>query len=97
MDTITVTIPSDWLEGESVSQDDLRQALKLGLTQLRQQQSAEDTTERVIQALLRTGQIKHLSAKLVDDEGQDSERQAPPSLPGPAVSEILIAQRRGAL
>jgi hypothetical protein len=96
MDTITVTIPSDWLEGESLSQDELRQALKLGLTQLRQQ-SAEHTPERVIQALLRTGQVKHLSAKLVDDEGQDSERQAPPSLPGPPVSEILIAQRRGAL
>jgi hypothetical protein len=80
-----------------LSQDELRHALKLGLIQLRQQQSSPDTTGRVIQALLHTGQVNHLSARLVDEEGLDAVRQAPPTLPGPEVSEILIAQRRGTL
>jgi hypothetical protein len=97
MNSITLTIPPDWLEGMSIDQDGLRQALKLGLVQLRQQQAARHTTERVIQVLLNTGRIKRLSAALVEDEGVDTERQTPPSLPGLPVSEILIAQRRGEL
>jgi hypothetical protein len=34
---------------------------------------------------------------LVEGDGTDAERQVPPVLPGPPVSEILIAQRRGEL
>jgi predicted RNA-binding protein associated with RNAse of E/G family len=95
--TITLTIPSDWLEGQLVDQDQLRQALMLGLAQLRQRQAALDAAAQVVQVLLTTDRIHHLSAELVEGDGTDVERQVPPVLPGPPVSEILIAQRRGEL
>jgi len=97
MDTITLKIPADWLEGLSIDQDGLRQALMLGLAQLRQQQIAQDTTVRVVQVLLGTGRVRHLSPSLLESKGVDTDRQAPPTLPGLPVSEILIAQRRGEL
>ena len=96
MDNITLTIPSDWLEGETLSQDDLRQVLKLGL-KLHQQKSVEDTTSKVIQALLRTGRVKHLSTPILDEIEATIDRQPPADLPGRPVSEILVAQRRGEL
>jgi hypothetical protein len=95
MNTITLTIPSNWLEGETLSQDELRQALKIGLAQLRQQQITQETEARVVQAFLNTGRVRHLSTVLPDSEESNAERQPPPELPGPPVSEILIAQRRG--
>jgi hypothetical protein len=95
--TITLTIPSNWLEGRTIDQDELRQALMLGLAQLRQRQTASDTADQVVQVLLNTERVRHLSAALVRDEKPDASRQAPPVLPGPPVSEILIAQRRGEL
>ena len=95
--TITLTIPSSWLEEESVDQDKLRQALMLGLAQLRQQQTDLSITEQVVQVLLSTKRIRHLAAELVKDGKPDTGRQAPPVLPGPPASEILIAQRRGEL
>lgn len=95
MDTavITLTIPSTWLEGVAPSEDILRQAIKLGLDQLRQQK--EDNT-RVVQALQRTGRVNRLilSTDSVQDKST-STRQTPPTIPGPAVSDILIAQRHG--
>ena len=93
--TITLTIPSEWLEGQPVDQDELRQALMLGLVQLRQRQAALNTAVQVVQVLLSTDRIRHLSAGLVESEGTDADRQVPPELPGPPVSDILIAQRRG--
>ncbi len=39
--TITVDIPVDWVDGLALDQDELRQALQLGLTQLRQQQAEQ--------------------------------------------------------
>lgn len=93
--TITLTIPSNWLQGWTVNQDKLRQALMLGLAQLRQRQTTPDTAGRVVRALLSTGRVHHLSATLVEDDGADAGRQSPPALPGLPVSEILIAQRRG--
>jgi hypothetical protein len=95
--TITLTIPSNWLQGWTMDQDELRQALMLGLTHLRQRQAVLDTTQQVVQALLSTGRVRRLSAALVEDEGTDVSRQTPPVLPGLPVSEILIAQRRGEL
>jgi len=94
---VTITVPSDWLEGISVNQEELRQALKLGLAQLRQQQSEPDEASRVIQALLATGRVGRLPAFLMAGEALDIQRQSPPALPGQPVSEILIAQRRGEL
>jgi len=94
---VNLTIPLSWLQGRTVSQDELRQALTIGLTQLRQQQATPDTTKQVIQALLSTGRIRHLSTALVKSERSNADRQTPPTLPGPLVSEMLIAQRRGEL
>jgi hypothetical protein len=97
MESITLTIPSDWLEGTPLSQDELRQALRLGLTQLRQYQPTPESARRVVQALLRTGRVRHMTATWMDDDYAGAGRQCPPTLPGPSVSEILIAQRRGEL
>jgi hypothetical protein len=94
--TITLTIPADWLEELPADEDELRQALMLGLAQLRQQQAAQEASDQVVQALLSTGRAHHLSAALV--KGNDAQvRQDPPELPGRPASEILIAQRRGEL
>jgi hypothetical protein len=92
--TTTITIPSSWLGGQDVNQDELYQALQLGLAQLRQQRAAQ---HKVVQALLSTGRVRRLTVAQVDDEESEVARQAPPTLPGPPVSEILIAQRRGEL
>jgi hypothetical protein len=96
-DTITVTIPSNLLNGLTLGEDEIRQALLLGLNQLRQQRAADDSTNRVVQALQSTGRIRHLSTESVEDEGLHPARQTPPTLPGPSVSDILIAQRKGEL
>jgi len=95
--TITLTIPSDWIQGRTVDRDELRQALMLGLSQLYRRQASTDIAGQVVLALLSTGRVRHLSAALVKDAGADAGRQAPPTLPGLPVSEILIAQRRGEL
>lgn len=95
--TITLTIPANWLQEEKVDQNELRQALMLGLAQLRQRKTDLSIAERVVQVLLSTGRVHHLLAALIGDEEPDASRQAPPVLPGPPVSEILIAQRRGEL
>jgi hypothetical protein len=91
--TVTLTIPSDWLKEDTLDQNELRQALMLGLAQLRQK-DALDVHEQTIQVLSNTGRIRHLSTSLIAQEGQD-KRQSPPVLPPPLVSEVLIAQRRG--
>jgi hypothetical protein len=95
MESITLEIPPDWLEGLSIDQDSLRQALMLGLAQLHRQQTARDDSERVAQVLLGTGRVAHLTASPLDGTDAGSDRQVPPTLSGLPVSEILIAQRRG--
>jgi hypothetical protein len=92
METITLTIPTAWLQGASLNPDELRQALQLGLAQLQHQQTEQG---RVNQALLNTGFIRHLA--VIETDESDAPRQPPPVLPGPPVSEILIAQRRNEL
>ena len=96
MDTITVSIPSDWIQGTGLDRNGLREVVMLGLRQWRQQQP-QDSNARVIQALLGTGRVKHLAPSLVENTAPVDARQTPPTLPGPAVSEILVAQRRGEL
>ncbi len=95
MDTITLTIPTAWLEGVSLDQEELRQALKLGLSQLRQQQSLPEASQRVIQTLLNTGRVRPLASLPPSNSAANIERQPPPVLAGPPTSHILIAQRRG--
>jgi len=46
---------------------------------------------------LSTGRIQHLQPALVAEEPGEYVYQAPPTLPGTPVSDILIAQRRGEL
>ena len=57
----------------------------------------QDTNAKVIQTLLCTGRIKHLASSLVENASPADALQTPPILPGPEVSEILVAQRRGEL
>jgi len=57
----------------------------------------QDTNAKMIQTLLGTGRIKHLASSLVENASPADARQTPPILPGPEVSEILVAQRRGEL
>jgi hypothetical protein len=92
--TVTLTIPSDWLKEDTLDQDTLRHALMLGLAQLEQEDTV-DVGERTARVLLSTKHIHHLSASPVAQEGRDAQRQTPPVLPPPPVSEVLIAQRRG--
>lgn len=96
METVTVSIPSDWIEGMSLDRNRLREVIMLGLRQWRQQQP-QDVNAKLIQTLLGTGRVKHLAPSLVEGAAPDDARQTPPTLPGQAVSEILIAQRRGEL
>ena len=89
-----------WLEQEaerlglSVDQVVL-EALQLGVAQLQKQQAEQDVADRIIEALLDTGLVHHLTVPLPEGIEATEERQAPPSLPGPLVSEIIVAQRRG--
>jgi hypothetical protein len=96
METITVSIPSDWVQGTGLDRNGLLEVVRLGLRQWQQQQP-QDVNVKVIQTLLATGRIKHLAPTLVEKAVPDNARQAPPTLPGPSVSEILVAQRRGEL
>jgi hypothetical protein len=94
-ETVQLTIPARWLEELSIDQDELRQAVMLGLSQLRHQREKQEISDRTIQALLDTGLVHHLSVPLPEGIEPDAERQDPPTLPDPPVSEIIIAQRRG--
>jgi hypothetical protein len=87
--TTTITIPTSWLEGHELDEQEIYLALQLGLEQLRQQRTSETAT-KTVQALLSTGIVRHLAAA-----PPSGVRQEPPVLPGPPVSEILISQRRG--
>ncbi len=87
--TITLTIPDSWLGNQPLSSDDLRQAVRLGLQQLRRQPAPYDAT-RIIQVLLKTGRVHHLTAANI---AAPLPRQTPPTLPGIPTSEVLIAQR----
>jgi hypothetical protein len=91
--TITITIPTPWIEDMELSQQDLQEALKLGLAHLRHVRAAQQESAQVIQALCSTGKIQHLQAPPARTS-DTPERQPPPTLPGTPVSEILIAQRR---
>jgi hypothetical protein len=94
MEIITVRIPSDWIQGTGLDRNGLREVVMLGLRQWRQQHPQEINT-RVIQTLLDTGRIKHLAPSLAESAASEDARQTPPTLPGPTVSEILVAQRQG--
>lgn len=91
MDTtlVTITVPSDWVQG--LNQQELREALQLGLKQLHRQHSNQPIDEAVVQALRNSRHIGQLTGASTPTYA----RQEPPILPGPSVSDILIAQRRG--
>lgn len=92
---VTMTIPSDWIR--DINQDDLREALYIGLAQLRRQRGDPQIAAQVAQALLRTGRVAHLSRSSAADKTSPADRQPPPTIAGMTVSDILIAQRRGEL
>ena len=95
-ETVQLTIPARWLEELSIDQDELRQAVMLGLSQLRRQREEQDIARQVVQALLSTGRVRRLPSAPDEDE-PDTVRREPLKLPGMPLSEILIAQRRGEL
>jgi hypothetical protein len=93
---LEVTIPAEWVRELAIGQDELRQALMLGLAQLRQQREDQDVAQRAVQVLLSTGRVRRLPSAPNNDEPA-AERRKPLKLPGMPLSEILIAQRRGEL
>lgn len=92
MERIVLTIPADWLEGQSLTEEELRQVIHLGIIQLRQQDQQHEA-ERVEQVLLRSRRVQRLTVRFWSSDEPEGVRQAPPSLPGTAVSEMLIAHR----
>ncbi len=97
MDTVTIRIPADWLQGMQIDADDLREVVSLGLGQLRRKQIAENGSAQILEALTATGRVRHWSAELLEALDTRSERRPPPTLPGPSLSETIVAQRRGEL
>jgi hypothetical protein len=100
LDTVAemdLPIITQWSKELSIRPSELRQALMLGLGELRRQQAEQDLSERIVQALLDTGLAEHLTEPLPEGIEPRAERQEPPTLPGPLASEIIIAQRRGEL
>jgi len=97
MDTLTIRIPADWLQGMSLDPDDLREVVSLGLGQLRQKQAAENGNAQIVEALVATGRVRRWSVGPLENEDPRSERQTAPTLPGPSLSETIVAQRRGEL
>jgi hypothetical protein len=95
MDTLTIRIPAEWLQGMSLNADDLREVVSLGLGQLRQKQATENGNARIVEALVATGRVRKWSVEPLQDT--TAERQPPPTLPGVSLSEVIVAQRRGEL
>ncbi len=91
METIQVQVSSELAQQLRFYARELPQILELGLRHWEQQQNEQD---KVNQALINTGFIRHLATKI---EEPDAPRQPPPKLPGPPTSEILIAHRHGGL
>jgi hypothetical protein len=84
------------LDDLAIDPSRLRQALRLGLAQLQEQQQDQDISRQAVEVLLSTGRARRLPASPEDDEPRPPRRK-PLKLPGTPVSEILIAQRRGEL
>lgn len=95
MDTIQVTVPATWLNDESLTEDELREVVTLGLAALRRRQQAQADRARVEDVLRGTGRAQHLMTPFVADADSTAARQEPPVLDGQPVSELLIAQRQG--
>jgi len=93
-DSITITIPAEWLEGLSLDEDELRAVLSIGLKELRRRQAMADTDDPILKALLSTGLVSRLTLPLPEGIEPAAKRRPPLKLPGPPVSEILIAQRK---
>ena len=95
--TVTVTIPASWIDEQPIDPVELRQAVQLALARLHRQRVQGDSPRQVARALSSTGRIQRLQPALVAEEPGEYVYQAPPTLPGTPVSDILIAQRRGEL
>ena len=97
MEPVVVTIPPELVEELNINDPErLRQALILGLEQLRAERG-QLSKSQLISALLETGHVRSLDPALVTpyEQSPSSARQEPPVLDGPPVSEIIIEQRRG--
>jgi hypothetical protein len=95
MDTVTIHMPADWLQGMSLNQEDLREVVSLGLEQLHRKQGAANGNAQIVEALMATARVRHWTVASLEVEATGAGRQPPPAVPGPSLSETIIAQRRG--
>jgi len=98
MDTINISIPADWLPEQRPSPAELREALRLGLKQLRRQQSdLQQHRERVGMILAEAGlaqpQLDRTAAPPLSPEQRRKLAQRAAAA-GP-LSEVIIADRAG--
>jgi hypothetical protein len=98
MDPVLVPVPQELIDELQLDPQQLRQALILGLEHLRagRSQKSAPSKSAVLSALLETGRVRPLNPALVApyEPSPPPPRQEPPTLDGPPVSEIIIAQRR---
>ena len=94
METVTIDVPAELVQG--LDQDKLREALVLGLTQMRQQSAEHRVNTRMLEVLIGTRRVRHWSEVPSEASTTPYQRQPPPTLPDPSVSDTIIAQRRGA-
>ncbi|GEM_PF-3440558 len=63
-----IIMTNQWVGNHVMSQDEWRQAWRLGLETLHRSAPPKDNTTQVMQALLRTGKIQHPAAPHSIDE-----------------------------
>lgn len=97
MNTINLTIPADWLDGATLSTNELRQALKLGLAQLKEQSTGVAEHRRQLQqAMIAVGLSLPTSDALPNTPPISSERRqelAQRFAVGEPLSELIIKER----
>lgn len=97
MDTITISIPTAWLANSSPDQEELRQALKLGLAQLKRQKKTASHRRLVRDKLIEAGLSITRSGDLAGlEKPLSAERRkelAARFAEGGALSDVIIEER----
>jgi hypothetical protein len=96
METIDISIPTDWLPEQRPSPAELREAIRLGLAQLRRQQTEQRQHRiRVQQALVEAGLAQPQSETAASDPLTPERRRklAKQAAAGGPLSEVIIADR----
>jgi hypothetical protein len=96
METINISIPVDWLPEQPPTSAELREALRIGLLQLRRQQTSRGQhRDQVRQALSRAGLAYPYSQSQVQPPLSSEQRQALAQRAAAAapLSDVVIADR----